>query len=89
MAFLIHTKYFRTSFTEKYKIDMRGMTAFHLYGFRSISLHGTTEQTCWKVLMGLLPEITLYYVFFTSPSGVQGILFAYMVLTLFVIIFIL
>lgn len=58
MSFLIHTKYFRTSFTEKYKIDMKGMTAFHLYGFHSISLHGTTEQTCSKVLMGLLPEIT-------------------------------
>lgn len=51
--------------------------------FFFISLHGTTERTWWKVLMGLLQEITLYYIFFTSSSGVQGILFAYMVLTLF------
>lgn len=55
----------------------------------SISVHGTTEQTCWKVLLGLPPEITLYCIFFNSSSGVQGILFAYMVLTLFVVILIL
>lgn len=38
--------------------------------------------------MALLPGITLYYIFFTSSSGVQGILFAYMVLTLFDVILI-
>lgn len=58
------------------------VTAFHFYGFFEISLHGTTEKMWWEVLMGLLPEVTLYYVIFTSSSGIQRILFTYMVLTL-------
>lgn len=39
--------------------------------------------------MGLIPEITLYYIIFTGSSGMQRILFEYKVLTLFVVVLIL
>jgi len=68
---------------------MRGDRCISFVWIFFVNLHGTSEETWWKVLVGLLPEITLCYIFFTSLSGVQGVLFSYIVLTLSVVILIL